>query len=145
MKLFFKTLVKGNYKKIASQFNEDLFKKMTPPGGKIYVRNFEGTKKGDKFSFTASTFGIHQDWEGLITDSGEDETQSFFVDVGKDLPAPLTSWSHRHLFEKVSENETLVIDEVEYTCSSKIFDYLSFPLWQIYFYYRSYLYKKIFG
>lgn len=145
MKLTFKTPVKGNFEFVASQFNEELFKKMALPLTKIYVGFFEGTKKGDSFSFTMKFMGFHQFWEGLIVDNGSNADESFFIDIGKKLPFPLASWSHRHSFQRISDGETLIVDEVEYSSFNKLFDYLLFPFWQSYFNYRSYLYKKIFG
>jgi len=68
---------------------------------------FEGASVHLQLDF----FVIKLHWQGKITKVVH---EAYFIDEGERLPFPFKSWKHVHAFKKISDNETKMIDRVEY-------------------------------
>ena len=66
-------------------------------------------KEGALIDYTVSLMFIPIRWRTLITNFSP---PTLFVD--QQLKGPYSMWHHTHIFEKISENETLIKDKVVY-------------------------------
>lgn len=143
MKIKIKTEVKGNYKNIAAGFDLQLFEYLVPPFTKVKIKEFTGSKKGDRVH-VQFIFPMKTEWISAITADGSDEHEVFFVDEGVKLPPGLGYWKHRHVIQKSGPHTSLIIDDIEFKGSNRILDYLLYlPLW-ITFSMRIPMYKRYF-
>tara|TARA_R110000868_G_scaffold269233_2_gene528619 strand:+ start:24806 stop:25255 length:450 start_codon:yes stop_codon:yes gene_type:complete len=120
MKLFFETIVPMNYVDVFNGFNVDLFKALKPPLLNLEVKRFDGCKTGDQVHLGVGALGLSIPWVSVITDHGENETEFFFIDEGSKLPPPLSKWRHRHSIRKISKNESVIIDDIQFSCHGGI-------------------------
>lgn len=143
MNIQLKTKVDGNYKEIMKRFDRDLFEALKPKGAKMEIEKFTGSKTGDivhiKFLFPIKT-----EWISEITEHGENETESYFIDEGVKLPFPLSYWRHRHVVEKISENSSYIIDDMTFKGSFFLLTLLLYPALLIGFYPRKKIYRAYF-
>lgn len=143
MNLKLKTSVKGNYKKVMAAFDLSLFEALKPPFGEMEIVEFTGSKKGDKVHIKFHS-PIKAEW---ISDIIEDEVtneMAWFVDVGIKLPWPLVTWSHRHIVEKVDNENSIIIDDITFTGSNFILSLTMFPVIFLGFYPRKSIYQDYF-
>lgn len=148
MKIYIATEVEGNYKKILPQFNQDLFLALAPPGMKLNLLRFDGSKKGDTVHIAMQPLGmkiLEQEWVSEITEDNENNTEAWFVDEGKILPPFLAKWKHRHLVQKKSENRSIIVDDIQFSTPFRLLDFLMYPIMYAQFYYRKPIYKRFFG
>ncbi|WP_416149592.1 SRPBCC family protein [Salipaludibacillus sp. HK11] len=54
---------------------------------------------------------IKLEWKGKITKVVD---EAYFMDEAEQLPFPFKSWKHVHAFKKITNDETRMIDRVEY-------------------------------
>ncbi|MEL6851899.1 MAG: hypothetical protein AAFP92_25555, partial [Bacteroidota bacterium] len=114
MRFRIKTPVAGDYQEVMEGFNRDLFERLTPPGVKVALQRFDGSKKGDIVHLRLFLAGfIQQDWISEITEDGIDEEKAWFVDRGTQLPFFLKKWQHRHIVENQS-NHAVIVDDIEF-------------------------------
>ena len=66
-------------------------------------------KEGQLIDYTIKLAGFNVRWRTIIT---EYLPMKSFVD--QQLVGPYSMWHHTHIFEKISENETLIKDKVVY-------------------------------
>ncbi len=143
--LNFECTVNSPIHKVFDAFTLPLFQKLAPPLSQMDILQFDGSKKGDEVKFSMGFLSIRQFWYGMIIDDFKSEDECFFIDIGKKLPWPFTAWNHKHIFRKVSANQTKLIDELEYECSNPLFELVLIPMMIGYFHYRKYIYKKEFN
>ena len=143
MNVTLKTPVKGNYKKLISAFDRNLFEALKPPAGVMEIVEFTGSRKGDKVHIRFIK-PIKADWISDIVDDQITDDKAWFVDVGTMLPWPLASWTHRHIVEKIDENNSIVIDDMTFTGKNFLFTLLLYPFIFIGFYPRKRIYKQYF-
>lgn len=81
MKVQLETQVSGNYKSIMRNFDKKLFQVLKPKFAKIDIVEFTGSKKGDivHLQFLKP---FKTKWITKITENGENEKESFYVDEG---------------------------------------------------------------
>lgn len=105
-----KTPVKGNYKTVIAAFDRQLFEALKPSLGKMEILEFTGSKKGDKVHLRFIS-PVKADWISDIVEDGIDGHRAWFVDQGTTLPWPIKTWTHKHIVEKIDEQNALIIDD----------------------------------
>lgn len=143
MNLILKAPVKGNYKKVMKAFDRDLFEALKPSAGEMEIIEFTGSKKGDRVHMKFIS-PIKAQWISDIVEDEVTDTRAWFVDVGVKLPWPLATWKHRHIVEKIDDNNSMIIDDMTFTGSNFIFTLLLYPAIFIGFYPRKNIYQKYF-
>ena len=143
MKLTISTPVRANYLHIKENFTEKLFMKLSPPFPPVRLLRFDGCKKGDVVSLELNFIFFKQAWTSVITMDNTDNTTFEFIDEGKELPFFLRTWKHHHKINKISETESEIVDDIEFTTPARILDYLLFPSLWLQFSYRKPIYKKV--
>ncbi|GHE54714.1 MULTISPECIES: SRPBCC family protein [Roseivirga] len=144
MRIRLSTPVQKPLDQVVQGFNEDLFKRLSPPFPKVKVIQFDGCRKGHIVALRLDFLLFKQWWTSTITEDQEDSGQFYFIDEGTKIPAPLKHWRHKHLLEKNGEG-TIITDDVYYTTGLWFLDILLYPLLAIQFIYRKPIYKNIFG
>ncbi len=126
------------------RFDLDLFEALKPIGAKMEVVQFTGSKTGDivELKFVSP---IKAKWVSKITDHGSDVNSAYFVDEGDTLPFPLKRWKHKHIVEKVDDNYSLIVDNIQYSSGLWLLDLLLYPAMLVGFYPRKFSYRKYFG
>ena len=102
MNIQLKTKVEGNYKDIMNRFDRNLFEALKPKNAKMEIVEFTGSKKGDKVHLRFLS-PIKAEWISVITEDGENEKEAYFIDEGTQLPFPISSWRHKHIVQKITE------------------------------------------
>lgn len=143
MKILIKTTVSKSIQEVWEGFDRTLFDKLQPPGMPVRLKRFDGCMKGDEVHLEMWMFGWRP-WRATIVDQGESDDEIFFIDVGGPIPWPLATWRHRHRLCKEGAGTT-IIDDIEYTASSKLLGGLMWPVLYLTFLYRKPVYKKVFG
>ncbi len=143
MRITMSTPVDGYYVDVMKRFDRDLFEALAPPVG-MTVDTFTGSKKGDTvvLKFTIPYKFI---WQSDIIEDGHNEDRAWFVDVGKILPWPLKTWRHEHIVQKVNNHQSIIIDQMEYTCRSAWMNQLIKPVLYAAFNPRKKIYKQYFS
>lgn len=144
MKIILKTKVNGYYLDVIGKFDLSLFEALKPPLAKMEIVDFTGSKKGDKvhIKFIAP---IKSEWISLITEDGQDDKRAYFVDEGHLLPFPLKKWKHRHIVEKIDDNNAFIIDDISYSASNFILDLFLYPVMYLSFFPRKRIYRRYFA
>ena len=145
MKIFIETHVKASYLEVAKGFDLALFEALAPSFPKVQVLRFDGCEKGNQVWIAMNLIFFKQQWNAIIIDNQQSESEWSFMDEGIVLPFPLKSWKHHHRVLKKEDGGSIVIDSIEYRTFSKIVDYLCYPLFYLQFSARSPIYKKIFS
>lgn len=143
MNLKLKTPVKGNYREVMAGFDRTLFEALKPSYGKMEIAEFTGSKKGDTVHMKFLS-PIKTDW---ISDIVEDEItndRAWFVDVGVKLPWPLATWTHRHIVEKIDNENSMIVDDITFTGRNSILSLFLYPAIFLGFYPRKKIYKDYF-
>lgn len=143
MNIQLKTKVDGNYKDIMQGFDRKLFEALKPSHAKMEIVAFTGSKKGDKVHLRFHS-PIKAEWISHITDHGENEKESFFIDEGVTLPFPLSFWRHKHIVQKITDNTSFIIDDISFKASNFFLSFLLYPAIYLGFYPRRKIYKQYF-
>jgi|TARA_R110000737_G_scaffold182215_1_gene205614 ligand-binding SRPBCC domain-containing protein len=144
MNIILKTPVKGNYKTVINAFDRKLFEALKPSVGKMEIVEFTGSKKGDKVHLRFIS-PIKADWISDIIEDGINENSAWFVDKGTTLPWPLKTWTHKHIVEKIDDDNSLIVDDISYSGGNFIVSFLMFPALFFAFYPRKKIYKSYFN
>lgn len=144
MKILFQTPIALPFEKVRDQFNQELFTYITPSLMPFNHLRFDGCKKDDEIHFEFGLMGKKQKWVSFVPFEETNEKGWSFVDEGKVLPWPLSYWRHHHRVDKVSENESMIVDDIEYQCSPSYLTPLVAPAIWAFFAVRPYRYKKYF-
>ncbi len=143
MQIYISTKVKGRHEDIMEQFDRDLFEALEPPVGKMEIVEFTGSKTGDKVHLRFLS-PIKADWVSKITEDYQDKDQSYFIDVGTELPWPLKQWRHKHIVRQLTENSAEIIDQISFSSGSKPLDIMIYPILYGMFSLRKPIYKRFF-
>ncbi len=144
MNIQLRTKVDGNYKDIMRQFDRKLFEALKPSLADMEIVSFTGSKTGDKVHIRFNS-PMKMEWISLITDHGENEKESFFIDEGVQLPFPLSYWKHKHIVQKITDTTSYIIDDMTFKGPNFIITWLLYPAIYIGFYPRKRIYKKYFS
>lgn len=144
MNLLFKTKIGLPFEKIREQFNRELFIKLAPSFIPFHLARFDGCQKGQEVHLELGPKVLSQKWVSLITYEETNASGWSFIDEGKILPWPLSSWKHHHRVDVISPKESLVVDDINYECSPSFLTPLIKPfLWMV-FSIRPKRYQKFF-
>ena len=143
MRILLTTRVDGHYQDVMERFDRSLFEALLPPVGKTEIVEFTGSKTGDKVHLRFIT-PLKAEWVSDITEHGQDENETWFVDEGRILPFGLTYWKHRHIVRKVNENTSEIIDDITFKASNSLFTFIMYPGLWLSFYPRKSIYKNYF-
>ncbi len=144
MRITISTPVKQSRLAVAQGFNQELFKKLSPPFPPVKLLRFDGSEKGDIVSLELNFIVFKQVWESHIVESGETKKEWYFVDVGKRLPFFLTCWQHRHRVVQAGTHAA-IINDIIFETPFFITDFLLYPVMWLQFLYRKPVYKRVFG
>lgn len=143
MNVTLKSPVRGNYISVIKAFDQDLFEALKPSGGEMEIVEFTGSTEGDTVHIRFLK-PIKAEWISKITEDQITDTRAWFVDVGTTLPWPLGTWTHRHIVEKVDEENSMIIDDMTFTGRNYILTLLLYPAIFLGFYPRKKVYKRYF-
>lgn len=143
MNIILKTPVKGYYKDVMAAFDRRLFEALKPPVGKMEIVDFTGSKKGDKVHLQFLS-PIKAEWISDIVEDGMNDHRAWFVDVGVKLPWPLATWTHKHIVEKIDDQNSMIIDDITFTGSNPIISLALHPAIFMGFYPRKKIYRDYF-
>jgi ligand-binding SRPBCC domain-containing protein len=143
MNIKLRTEVEGNYKEIMKRFDRQLFEALKPKNAKMEIVEFTGSKKGDLVHLQFLS-PIKAEWISEIVEHGEDEKESYFIDVGVKLPFPLSNWEHKHIVQRVTDNTSYIIDDMTFKGSNFLVTLFLYPALYIAFYPRKKVYKAYF-
>ncbi len=144
MQIKVRTYVEQPYQLVASGFTKELFMQLNPPVPPVKVLRFDGSQKGHEVHLELNFWLFKQKWISYITEAGVEPGEVWFVDEGIKLPFFLQAWRHKHRIVQHPGGGTYIIDEVEFKCPFRGFDYLFYPLLMLQFIYRKPVYKRIF-
>ncbi|MFT7605866.1 MAG: ligand-binding SRPBCC domain-containing protein [Saprospiraceae bacterium] len=144
MNIQFKTKIDGNYKDIMRQFDRNLFEALKPSHADMEIVTFSGSKKGDEVHIRFHS-PIKAEWISRITDDGENEKESFFIDEGVKLPFPLSYWKHKHIVQRITDDSSYIIDDITFKGSNFLLSFLLYPAIYAGFYPRGKIYKSYFN
>jgi len=143
MNITLKTKVRGNYIKVMERFDRDLFEALKPPVGEMEIVDFTGSKKGDKVHLRFLS-PIKMEWISEITEDEVNEGEAYFIDIGTQLPFPLVQWRHKHIVQKIDDDNSLIIDDINFEGINRIWTSLLRPALYLAFYPRKSIYKRYF-
>lgn len=144
MKILIETTVEQDFKTVFDGFNESLFLALKPPFPPMALKRFDGSQTGDKVEMQLNFILFKQDWNAEIIAHGATDTEYYFIDSGVQLPFFLKYWRHRHRIIKTPKNQTLIIDDIEFTTPFGLLNYLMYPVMYLQFAMRKPVYKRIF-
>jgi ligand-binding SRPBCC domain-containing protein len=84
------------------------FRRLVPPGLLVQVHQQQPLANASIVEFTMWTGPLPIYWKAVhreVSDTG-------FVDA--QVAGPMKSWVHRHRFERLSDSETTVVDQIDY-------------------------------
>jgi len=142
MKIFIKTRVQNNLIEIQNRFNQYLFEKLSPPLVELKVLRFDGCLKDHEVHLEMNMFGIKNQWVSKITAAETTSNYFYFIDEGIKLPPPLKSWKHVHRVERINDQESDVIDDINFTTGNEILDMAIYPALYTMFKFRQPIYKR---
>lgn len=129
MNIVIKTKVHGHYLEVMDQFDRPLFEQLVPPFVQVQLEEFTGSKTGDQVKIRF-LFPMKASWYSDIVDHGSNSQMAHFVDEGTLLPPGLRYWRHKHIVERLSETESLIVDQIEYRGIGILGTILMYlPLW----------------
>lgn len=144
MHLKLETRVEANYLSVKRKFNEKLFLKLNPPFPPVQLKEFGGCEKGDKVHLRLNFIFFKQDWISDITFDNTDDKKFEFIDEGTKLPFFLSRWKHHHIVEKIDDESSMIIDDVNFKSPFFLMDFLLYPVLWLQFVYRKPVYRKYF-
>lgn len=144
MNIQLKTKVKGYYKDIMQRFDQELFEALKPKHADMEIVEFTGSQKGDRVHIRFHS-PIKAEWISVITESGQDETEAYFIDEGDQLPFPLAYWRHKHIVQKITEDTSYIIDDITFKGANFLLTTLLYPAIYSGFYPRKKIYKTYFN
>jgi ligand-binding SRPBCC domain-containing protein len=144
VKIYFNTVVQKDLKTVKAGFTKDLFKALKPPGVSLEIEKFDGCTVGSEVHLKIKSVGPPQKWVSLITEEKNDADQWYFIDEGRVLPWPLTSWKHVHRVIAIDEKSSSIIDDITYECAHPLVSVIFYPALWFSFSFRPARYKTFF-
>lgn len=145
MKIIIKTIVEQDYLTVGKGFNQALFEALKPPLLPLTLKRFDGSKTGDEVHIQLGKGIFSQDWNASIVEDGQNEKEIYFIDIGSKLPFFLKKWKHHHRMLRHENNQTIIIDDIDYFTPFWLTDYLMYPIMYLQFWIRKPVYKKFFS
>lgn len=129
---------------VMKRFDRSLFEALAPPLVPFEIVKFTGSQTGDTVHLRMGK-GIRIEWISVITSHGSDKEQAYFVDEGIQLPFPLKFWRHQHIVKKDSENQSWIIDDIQYEAVNNLLSKLMYPILYAGFKGRGRIYRQYFN
>jgi ligand-binding SRPBCC domain-containing protein len=145
MHLKLKTNVQQNFLSVKDGFNEELFLSLNPPFPPVKLKEFGGCIKGDKVHLELNFIFFKQNWISEITYDNTTDSIFEFIDQGTQLPFFLKYWKHHHIVKKLDDNQSVIIDDINFKSPFIVMDFLLLPVLWLQFAYRKPIYKRIFS
>ncbi len=143
MNIQLKTIVDGHYLEVMKRFDQNLFEALKPAQADMEIVEFTGSKKGDRVHIRFNS-PVKAEWVSVITEDGNDEKEAWFVDEGVQLPFPLSYWRHRHVVQKISDQQSCIIDDMTFKGTNILLTALLYPAIYAGFYPRKKIYQSYF-
>lgn len=144
MRITIPTSVRQPPEVVWEQFNEDLFRKLSPPFPPAKLLRFDGSLPGDEVHVELNFGLFQQTWVSVITEQRETAEEIYFVDEGVKLPFFLRFWRHKHRILRDGTGSR-IIEEIDYRTPFLPMDYLMYPVLYGQFSYRKPVYRRVFG
>jgi len=144
MKISISTLVDQDFISVKKEFNANLLKRLSPPFPKVTIKRFDGISTSDLVSMELDFLFFKQTWDGEIIDHRQSDDEFYFIDKGTRLPFFLKTWQHKHRLIYRGD-QTLIVDEIEYTSSNRLMTLVLYPVMIGQFLYRKPIYKRFFS
>lgn len=144
MKIFFETHLESSLATIRENFGSELFLFLKPPGLAITLNRFDGCKEGDEVHLVVNSLGLKQEWVSVMTSEMQNEKEWAFIDEGKILPWPLSSWKHIHRVVYLDDKSSKIIDDITYKCRYSWMEGMIYPILWSTFAIRPSRYRKFF-
>ncbi len=146
MHLYLRTHVAAAPAQVWQGFTRELFLALAPPFPPFRLLRFDGCHRGDEVHLELGAGPLRQRWTSLITEHGTaPDGTYFFVDEGRQLPAPLRYWQHRHLMQPAPDGGCYIIEDLTYRTGSGLLDRLLWPAVWAQFAWRRPIYRRWFG
>lgn len=143
MRICIVTQVAQDFRTVYEKFDLELFKKLKPPFVRIYVKRFDGCKKGDVIHLELGFLGARQEWLGTITEYEQNDNEIKFTDTGVKPPGFLKDWRHVHRITG-NNDSSFIADDITYKTGNVLLDYIMYPVLYYMFYIRKKIYKSSF-
>ncbi|ARS36988.1 SRPBCC family protein [Pontibacter actiniarum] len=144
MQLHLRTYVGQDYLQVFNAFDEQLFRKLSPPYPKLKLLRFDGSAPDDVVDVELQAGFKSFRWTSLIVDRKVTDTEAYFVDEGQQLPPPLRLWHHKHLITK-NGSGAIIHDIITYSTGHRALDLLLYPFMKAAFGMRGPVYRREFG
>lgn len=144
MKIRIQTELDNKFKDIVSNFDKDLFLALKPKGVRLSIKRWDGIYIDALFELEIALLWVKQIWIGKISDVQKSKEKFSFIDIGVELPSPISKWRHLHLVLKKGKNRTIIIDEVDFKTRFFVLDIVIYPFLFSQFYSRKKAYRKYF-
>jgi len=144
MRLHLQTNVAQEFLSVFNAFDEQLFRRLSPPYPRLKLLRFDGSAPGDVVEVELQAGIKSFRWTSRITGRSITATEAYFIDEGQELPPPLRYWHHQHLVRKRGSG-SVIHDIITYRTGVKLLDLLLYPLMLTAFGMRKPVYKKVFG
>lgn len=131
------------FERVAGNFNRRLFEFLLPPSFVARLFRYDGSDPGN-IVHIRFLLPWCSDWISKIISSKHSNVAFEFVDIGEKLPFGLKTWKHHHIVKKLAENQTQIIDDMNFSTCCKIFDLMIYPVLFLAFYPRKQQYKEYF-
>ena len=125
------------------KFDRHLFEALKPKNAKMEIVEFKGSKKGDLVHLKFLS-PIKMEWVSEITEDGEDEKETYFIDEGVKLPFLISYWQHKHVVQKITEDTSYIIDDMTFKGSNFLVTLFLYPALYFAFYPRKSIYRSYF-
>jgi ligand-binding SRPBCC domain-containing protein len=142
MKLKFENEVTYPFEFVVAHVGKEMFLAMNPPWSGIEVQRFDGVKVSDEVHLKIKLGPVEIPWISKIVLSELKELEFQFIDIGVKMLPGMKSWHHQHIFRKIDENKTLIIDDVKFESGNFLLDLFFRNIMTIQFLYRRYAYSK---
>lgn len=142
MRFVIKTPIKQNYLTLYQKFDRNLFEALAPSFPKMELLRFDGSASGDIIHLKFIPFNI--EWISKITADNISEKEAYFIDEGILLPPGLNFWKHVHKIERVSDTQSIIIDDITFKGTNGFFSFILYPILWLSFYPRKKAYVKYF-
>ena len=144
MRITIPVLVRQPPEVVWANFNETLFRKLSPPFPPARLLRFDGSMPGDEVHVELNFGVFRQTWVSIITEQRQTLEEIYFVDEGVKLPFFLRFWRHKHRIVRDGTGSR-VIEEIEYRAPFRWMDYALWPAMYAQFAYRKPVYRRVFG
>ncbi len=142
MNLKFENTVNFSFNKVVKNIGKDMFMALNPPWNPMKLLRFDGTKVSDEVHLELNLGIKNVPWISKIVKSELNDVEFNFIDIGLKILPGMKSWHHQHIFRKIDNDKTLIIDDISFETENGFLDLLYRNLISIQFLYRRYAYKN---